>query len=424
MDINVKPKSLSGRIRAISSKSDAHRAIICAALADRPTEIFISEISKDIKATLLCVQNMGAKVSVKDKIYTITPILEVAEKPIINCGESGSTLRFLLPVAAYLCKNPTFSGEGRLPKRPMDTIIDLLIEKGVEFSGRTLPFSTKGTFSAGKYTLMGNISSQFISGLLFVLPLLQGDSKIELLSPLESSAYVDMTIDTLSRFSIRIIKTENGFIIPGNQKYISSGKYIVEGDWSNSAFMLVSGALGEEISVFGLDVNSNQSDKNIIDILNMAGAEVNVSQNEISVRKSQLKPFWVDVSECPDLFPVLSILALGADGESRLYNAKRLRFKESDRIEAVKNMITALGAIAVDTEDSLTVFGNGKVFGGIVDSVNDHRIAMSAFVASCISQNDIVVKGAECMKKSYPDFVSDFNLLGGDFSVISDRQKD
>lgn len=418
MDILVTPSSISGKVQAVASKSDAHRAIICAALADRQTEIFIPELSDDIKATLSCVEAMGAKIDTDNGMYTITPITDAERTPIINCGESGSTLRFLLPVATLICGNPVFMGEGRLPERPMDTIIDLLEEKGIVFSKRKLTFSTTGSFVAGRYRISGSVSSQFISGLLFALPILDGDSEIELSSPLESSLYVDMTINTLKRFSVNIIKTENGFRVPGNQKYISSGKYIVEGDWSGSSFMLVAGAFGKEACVLGLDINSTQSDKAILSVLKNAGADIIVENNIVTVRKSKLNAFSLDVSECPDIFPIAAILACGAKGESRLYNAKRLRFKESDRIEAVKNLIKSLGGVAIDTEDSLTIFGSGELVGGECDSVNDHRIAMSAAVASCICKEKVFIKGAQCINKSYPDFIRDFRNLGGIVDVI------
>ncbi len=418
MKVEIIPSSLTGSLSAIASKSDAHRAIICSALADDKTTILITETSDDIDATLSCIESMGATVLRNEKNFTISPVYEVKDGYVLDCNESGSTLRFLLPVSASLGKKASFTGRGRLPQRPMSPIINLLREKEIEFSGDTLPFTLNGKLESGEYRIDGNVSSQFISGLLFALSIVSGKSKIELISPLQSKAYVDMTIDTLKSFGIDIRVTDTGYEIEGKDKLISPKEYIVEGDWSNSAFFLVAGALSGDIKLRGLNINSNQSDKSILDILKLAGAEFKIENDGILVKKSEIEPFSLDVSECPDLFPILSVLACKANGKTTLYNAKRLRIKESDRIKSTKELILNLGGKAEETEDSLIIFGTGRLLGGKVQSFNDHRIVMSAFVASIICEEKVEIEGAEAINKSYPDFIRDFKGLGGKVNVI------
>ncbi len=418
MQVKIKPIKPKGEISAIASKSDAHRAIICSALADDKTKIHISHISKDIEATLNCIRRMGADFIKKDNVYEILPIKNLTQNPVLDCGESGSTLRFLFPVLAALGCGATFVGSGRLPERPMELIVDLLKEHGNSFSSSKLPISVSGKTQAGEFDIAGNVSSQFISGLLFALPLLKEESRIRLTSKLQSSAYVNMTVDTLRRFGININQKENEFVINAIERFTSPKEYVVEGDWSNAAFFMVLGAIGGEVKIRNLNLNSHQSDKMILDALSLAGVNYVVSENEITVTKSEIKPFDFDVSECPDLFPVLSILASAAYGKSTLYNAGRLRIKESDRIKTTKELILNVGGNAEETVDSLIIYGSGKLKGGTVESYNDHRIAMSAFCASAICENDIILNDAKAIDKSYPSFMEDFEKIGGVFSVI------
>ena len=418
MRVKIEPTIPKGEIFAVASKSDAHRAIICSALADVKTAIHISHISKDIEATLNCIKKIGADFIKKDDTYEILPIKERLENPILDCGESGSTLRFLLPVLSALGTGATFVGHGRLPERPMSLIIDLLKSHGNEFSSDKLPITVSGKTKAGTFCIAGNVSSQFISGLLFALPQLSGKSKIQLTSNLESSAYVDMTLSVLKKFGADIEYFGDEFLINPTGLYKSPKEYIVEGDWSNAAFFMVMAALGGEITIKNLNLDSFQSDTRILDILKLSGVNFDTSKNAIRIYKSKIMPFDYDVSQCPDLFPIISILACGADGKSTLYNAKRLRIKESDRITTTKELILNLGGMAEETEDSLTIYGKGKLCGGVVNSANDHRIAMSAFAASVISDREIVLEGAEAMDKSYPSFIDDFRSLGGMTSVI------
>lgn len=418
MRIKIIPKGIQGNTKAIASKSDAHRAVICAALADGKTNIHISEMSEDIRATLACMQALGAGISESSGVFTIEPIKGLKKKAVLDCGESGSTLRFLLPVAAALGMNAEFIGGGRLPERPIGIITDLLEEKGIAFDNKKLPINMEGRLIAGEFKIRGDVSSQFISGLLFALPLLDDTCTIRLISPLESRAYIDMTLAVLNKFGANIKETESGYVTEPVKRYVSPGSYTVEGDWSNSAFFLTGAALSGKTAVYGIDTKSKQADIRILDILRKAGADVDIDSGKAVVQKNKLKPFELDVSQCPDLFPIAAVLACGAEGKSVLYNAERLRIKESDRIKSVRALIEGLGGSTVEEQSALTIFGKGGLDGGEVSSVNDHRIAMSACIASCICKNPVILNNAQAVKKSYPDFYRDFEMLGGKVNVI------
>jgi 3-phosphoshikimate 1-carboxyvinyltransferase len=383
MDMKVFPAALAGEIPAITSKSAAHRALICAALSRDETKIHISDTSKDIEATRDCLAEMKR------------------ENPVINCGESGSTFRFLLPLAAVLCDKATFIGEGRLPARPIADLLGALRANGVQFSADRLPFTVSGKLKSGEFALPGNVSSQFVSGLLFALPLVDGNSTITLTSPLESRAYADMTVQMLKQFGVEIIQGVNNYAIKGNQAYKSPGEIYVETDWSNAAFFLAANALGSSVSVTGLDMNSAQGDKEIVSILKRFGSGAEI-----------------DVSEVPDLLPILAVVAAHSRGKTTLYNAARLRLKESDRLASVRGMLCAFGAQAEETADSLVIVGGRKLRGGIIDSAGDHRIAMSAAICACFCEGETIIKGAEAVEKSYPRFFEDFAKLGGKAHVI------
>ena len=418
MDVSIKWNKPNGAVRAIISKSDAHRALIAAALSQEPTIFNISYLSKDIEATINCLISLGAKIIQESDTLTVFPVLNRLQSPMLDCNESGSTLRFLIPVAAVVSDSVTFKGNGRLSQRPLTPLIEEMEKNGCKFSTSSLPLSISGKLKSGKYTLPGDVSSQFISGLLFALPLLDGNSEILLTSPLQSSAYADMTIDTLNKFGIKITKTNSGFVIHGNQSYISPQKYDIEGDWSNIAPFMAVGALSGEIKAFGLDPKSKQSDIAILSVLKKFGAEIITENKAYIVRLKDKKPLSLDVSQYPDLFPVIAVLLCGANGKSVLYNAKRLRIKESDRIDSTLNLIKNLGGYAESDDDSLTIFGTGKLKGGKCDSFNDHRIVMAAAVASSISDNEVIISGAEAINKSYPTFFNDLKQNGGTINVI------
>lgn len=418
MNVTATLRNISGRLTAISSKSDAHRAMIAAAVSDAPTEISLNIFSKDIEATARCLAALGAKIERGDTYCRVEPVLSHAESPLLDCGESGSTLRFLIPLAKVMAENPRLSGAGRLAQRPIAPLLDAMKSRGCSFSAEALPLTMSGTLEAGEYKLPGDISSQFVSGLLFALPLLSSDSEIALTSPLQSSAYVDMTLDTLDRFGIEILKTDRGFSVPGGQKYKSPISYAAEGDWSNSAPFMVMAALCGEVTIDNLNISSKQSDKAIIPILESFGARVLINGNSVTVARQDARPFETDISQFPDLFPVIAVLACGAEGTSTIYNAERLRLKESDRIESTLSLIKAFGGEAHVDGGTVTVCGRGSLSGGACDSFNDHRISMAALCAAAICENPVKVSDFEAINKSYPDFLRDYKCLGGWADVI------
>ncbi len=421
-DIEITPGFLNGNVSAITSKSDLHRILICAALADRETKIHINRgLSDDINATAECLTAMGAEVRISGDMITVKPVTDAKSGVLLNCRESGSTLRFLLPVASAVAGNFSITGEGRLPERPLDTLLDLMISHGCEVSSRKLPLSATGTLLPGTYSLRGDISSQYISGLLFALPLLEGDSEIVLSSPLQSKRYVDMTISTLSVFGVNIIRTDSGYSIKGGQNYISPAETQAEGDWSNSAFWLCAGALGGSISCAGLNMESTQGDRRILQILAQMGAEIEYDGNYLSVKHKPLHAVEVSVSDIPDLVPALAVVMSVAEGRSVIKDAGRLRLKESDRLHSVTVSLNSIGADITEFEDRLEISGVGKLRGGTADSFNDHRIAMALAVASTVCENKLTITNAQAVRKSYPEFFDDFNRSGGKADVIPNR---
>lgn len=417
MDIRITPAPLSGNIKAPSSKSDAHRLLICSALADRPTVIGLEQTSADIDATMNCLRALGAEIEYEGGKCIIEPIKIPAVKPLLDCKESGSTLRFLLPVASAVCGGAGFSGHGRLPERPLDGLMAVMKGGGVRFSEPRLPFDIKGQLSSGDYALAGDVSSQYISGLLLALPLVSGDSRVILTSELESANYVAMTLQTLRRFGINIIEDGGVFQIEGRQKYRSPGSLAVEGDWSNAAFFLTAGALGGAVTVTELNKDSVQGDTEIERILRSFGASIESSGANIKVSAQELLGHTVDVSAIPDLLPILATAAAFAEGETRFINAARLRYKESDRLKTTAAMLTSLGGKVTEHGDELIVRG-GRMSGGETDSFGDHRIAMAACVAAAYCEKPTTIRNAEAVNKSYPNFFKDFERLGGRYDKI------
>ena len=400
MDVVITPSKLNGEIRAVSSKSQAHRDLICEFLSGEKLTLDGLDVSADIKATFDCLNDLKNN------------------REIINCKESGSTLRFLLPVILALGKTVEITGEGRLPNRPLSPFIDELKAHGAKFSDDTLPFTVSGKIESGIYKLPGNISSQFISGLLFALPILSGDSEIIIDGEIQSKAYIDLTIEALKNFDIKIEENKSGYFIKGNQKYKKIADAKLQGDWSNAAVFLAMDALGSQIDVLNLDLNSVQGDKVILKHLRNFGAQIAESKGIRIKTFDKLKAVKIDVSQCPDLFPVLAVLACGAHGESVLYNAKRLRLKESDRIKSTACLINSLGGETFETDNSLIIKASGSLFGGEVDSFNDHRIVMAAALASVICKDKVTIKNAQAIEKSYPKFFEDLKSIGGKIDVI------
>ena len=390
MDVTIIPNKLRGTVTPPSSKSVAHRALIAAALSGGFSTISNLGDSKDIQATRSCLS----------ALKTGQPAGEDG-LPLLDCGESGSTLRFLIPLSLVLRGGGRFTGRGRLMERPQGPYFSLFQEKGIFYQQKNGLLTVRGTLTPGRCPLPGDVSSQFITGLLFVLPLLDGDSDLVLTSPLESRGYVDLTLDVLRTFGIRVEERADAFHVPGNQHY-ESRDFTVEADWSQAAFWYAANFAGGQVDIQGLNMDSKQGDK------------------VIALQYWQLaKPGEVelDVSQCPDLVPPLAAIAAGRSGVTRLTHAARLRMKESDRLTAVADVLTALGAEVTEGPDSLTLTGRDTLPGGaVVDSHNDHRIAMMAAVAALACEAPVTVTGAECVAKSYPNFWEDYEKLGGELT--------
>ncbi|HAN44521.1 MAG TPA: 3-phosphoshikimate 1-carboxyvinyltransferase [Ruminococcaceae bacterium] len=413
MDLIIKPKLLSGCIDAPPSKSAAHRAIICAALAQGKSTVLPLAMSEDALATIDVAKALGAVIKINGNTAEIWGICKPAQAALLDCRESGSTLRFFLPVASALGVNATFTGKGKLPQRTVAPLAEQMQRHGAAFTCiDSLPLSISGRLSSGRYELAGNISSQYISGLLFALPMLEGDSEIALTTKLESAGYVKMTMQALQGFGVKIEEMPAGYFIKGNQKYIANTAK-VEGDYSNAAFWLSAAALGSDISCTGLDENSLQGDKAVLDILKAFGASIASTENGIAAKAQKLTATDIDASQIPDLVPVLAVVGAFAQGTTTIYNAARLKLKESDRLASVSNALKSLGADITKYDDKLVIAGKPSLKGGVIDSCNDHRIAMSMAIAATRCDGNVTILGAECVNKSYPDFFEKYKSLGG-----------
>ena len=383
MDITVYPEKLSGIVNAIPSKSQAHRLLICAAFADGPTALICPETNDDIQATAICLNALGADIRRSDSDYEIIPVKSIPNEAFLDCGESGSTLRFLLPIVGALGVDATFRMGGRLPSRPLSPLWEEMERMGCRLSRPAEnTIRCQGKLIAGDYFIDGGISSQFISGLLFAAALIDGKSQITVTGNLESKPYVDLTKQALEIFQAPDFHT------PG---YVT-----VEGDWSNSAFFLAAQQLGSAVTVTNLQTDSLQGDRMVATLL----PQLN-------------KHCEIDVRDIPDLVPILSVVAAAQNG-AVFTGIPRLRLKESDRVESVIQMIKNLGGKAEADENTLTVYGTG-LKGGTVDSMNDHRIAMSAAIASTVCTEPVTILGAQCVSKSYPHFWEEFSRLGGKY---------
>ena len=414
MNVKIKPKKLSGTVSAIPSKSEAHRLLICAALADGDTVLEMDRTSEDIEATARCLRALGAGIERGEKTMTVSPAVHPEEAPLLDCGERGSTFRFVLPVAAAVTNKAAFTGRGRLPQRPISDLMDTMKEHSVAFSADMLPFSIEGKMQPGRFELPGNVSSQYITGLLLAMPMLEGDSEIRLTVPLESGSYVDITVEAMKAFGVNV---EGQWKVNGGQPYHSPGRIKVGGDWSNSAFFLCAGAVGNEMTVTGLNSNSAQGDRAVVEILRRFGANVTENEDAVTVSSGKLKGIDIDATDIPDLLPVLSVVATFAEGETRFFNAQRLKLKESDRLASTAELLESLGGKAVWDGEVFTVYGGGLT-GGEVKGWGDHRIVMSAAIAAIGCSDTVTVTGAEAVNKSYPAFFEDYNMLGGESHVI------
>lgn len=415
MTVTLDPKTvLSGTLDIISSKSDIHRCIICAALSDKPTKIKFTGLSKDIITTVECVKMFGARAEFLDGSITVIPCdrERIMQGLTLDCSESGSTARFLLPIAAAICKNVTLTGSGRLPERPFSPLCESLEKHGAAFSSDKLPITVSANVKRGGiFEIPGNVSSQYISGLLLMLPLFREGGEVRITTPLESAGYVDMTVDTMTKFGIKIEKGDNCYKVLPDQSYKSPDFIQAQGDWSSAAFWLCADALGANVVLAGLDEGCSQGDRKVIEILERFGAKKIVSKEGIMLEAGRLHGIEIDASNIPDLVPVLAVVACAARGKTKIHGAKRLRLKESDRLETTKDFLTRLGADVVITEDGLEIEGKGKLCGGTVFGHNDHRIVMSSAVCSLICKEQVIIEGAQAVEKSYTTFFSDFDKL-------------
>ena len=384
MDITIHPGSLRGEIQIIPSKSMAHRYLICAAFADNETSLICPETNRDIEATVDCLKALGADIQRTETGYDIDPISHIPESAVLNCCESGSTLRFLLPIAGALGVDTTFQLAGRLPQRPLSPLWEEMERMGCSLT-RPTPDTIRcaGKLNAGEYSIDGGVSSQFVTGLLFAASLMGNSCTVQITGMLESKPYVDMTRQALNCFDA--------------PHFHSPGHLTVEGDWSNGAFFLAAAALGSTLNVLGLNPESAQGDRAAVDLL----------------KQLETGTPTVSAKDIPDLVPILSVVAAAKHG-AVFTDIRRLRLKESDRVASTAAMIKTLGGKAEADENTLIIHGTGLV-GGTVDAVNDHRIAMSAAIAATVCRKDVNILGAECVAKSYPKFWEEYARLGGNY---------
>ena len=431
MNITLTSPRLFGTVAAIPSKSHVHRLLICASLADGTSVIRCPSTSDDMDATVRCMTALGAKIEYAEEAFRVTPIPRdgegIASVPdaAMDCGESGSTMRFLLPVVCALGKGGSITSHGRLPERPLSPLYEELVSHGADLSpAGTNPFRIAGKLTPGDYTLDGSVSSQFISGLLFALPLLNGPSTLTITGKLESAPYITLTLQALEAFGVHWQSADPMHYRITPTRYTTPGNVTAEGDWSNGAFWLTAGALSEEgLTVTGLSPDSVQGDSAIVPILERMGARVLREKGRLTISGGHLHGCEIDGAQIPDLVPVLSVAAAAAEGETLIRNIGRLRLKESDRIASVTDMLTSLGCTGVTSgEDWLKITGGGLT-GGTVQSWNDHRIAMSAGIAATVCKNPVTITGAEAVRKSYPGFFDDLDRLTvKDFICTMHRQ--
>ena len=426
MHITITPAPLSGVLRVPSSKSMTHRELIAAALAKGETTLSGVTPSQDIEATVRILSLMGAhftEEAAEDGLtFRIFGGLSPREGRLeADAGESGSTLRFLIPLGLISGNDIRYVGHGRLSERPLTPYYGIFDEKGISFDNRDgLPLTVKGqlpggryALPGGRYALPGDVSSQFFTGLLFALPLAGDDSVLISTTTLESKSYVDMTLDTLARHGITIHeKSPELYEIPGGQSY-KAGAFAVEGDYSQAAFWLVSGLTGAGITLQGLFPDSKQGDKAILTILSKMGGDIREEDGMIAAKPSKTRGTVIDAEDCPDLVPALAALAAVSEGTTEIIHASRVRLKECDRLHAMAVELTKLGADIEEKPDGLLIRGQDHLTGGLVSSWNDHRIAMALAAVSAKCRAPLTIEGAESVRKSYPTFWEDFRRVGG-----------
>jgi len=435
----VWPGQFSGKVPAIPSKSHLHRLLICAALADKDTILLFGEtwsedfskscsdsdsdlrtslppLADDIKATIACLSALGAHIEQTSGGFTVKPIKpnKLPDTCVLPCMDSGSTFRFMLPLVCALGVSGEFHLAGRLPQRPLAPLDTELSRNGIEIWRPAADIvCCRGKLQSAHYTLPGNISSQYISGLLMALPLLKSDSVLHVEGSVESEGYIDMTLKVNEAFCQHPKIDGSDYIIHGGKPFISSGKLNIEGDWSNGAFWLCAGAMpGGSVDVCGLDSKSSQGDRAILDVLSQIGAKVSTKDSSVTVSSDKRQAVEIDARAIPDLIPVLSAVAAVGNGVTIIRNAERLRLKESDRLMTTAKILNTLGAKITETQDGLHIEGVARLSGGTVDAHGDHRIAMTAAIASAACDSSVIITGADSVNKSYPQFWEKLSALG------------
>ncbi len=429
MEILTGTKPFKGTITIPPSKSMSHRALIAAGLSNGSSHIMSALNADDIEATLECLLALGVESQVLKSTVVKSGLDVIVEglggrwpsSATIKARESGSTLRFMIPVALASKGQKAFEGKGRLVERPITPYIEIFEKIGLDYNyNGELPLQVDGQLKSGQFRIPGNISSQFITGLLMALPILEGDSEIIVEGELESASYVDLTLDVLQAFGIHVKSTETGYTIKGSQSYKACA-YEVEGDYSQAAFFIAAGLLGQApLVIKGLSKDSKQGDKAMIDIVKNMGGVIEWQDNKLLVHPSELHGTTIDLKDCPDLGPIVSVLGALSKGTTTIINAERLRIKESDRLAAMTSELKKMGAHIEERQDGMVINGVPSLMGAKVDGWNDHRIVMALTVAGIKTFNGVRIKGAEAVKKSYPDFFEDVKALGGQVNVFSD----
>lgn len=411
-------QNLEGEVEILPSKSYLHRAIICASLSGKLSRIYPVVYSDDVLATINAMRTLGAVIDTFENHIIIRKFIPVSKNVEIDCFDSGSTLRFLIPLVATLGIKTKFILGKSLSERPIEPYLKALSYNGLKFkfSGKYELF-VSGKLVSGEFFVSGGISSQFVSGLMMALPLLKGDSKIILTSELESYNYVNMTMHTMKKFGVNVKKITEGYLIPPLQKYMPCN-FFVEGDWSQAAFFLVAAAVGGKIILKNLNNNSIQGDKIIADILSEMGANISYFEDDMIVSSGHLKGITIDAKNIPDLVPAICVAAIFSEGITKIHNVKRLKFKECDRLNAICEELKKLGANITSDDNCIIIRGGKKLHSGSVWSHNDHRILMSLVVAANQIQGVTEISDIDCVKKSYPDFFRIFRHLGGLANVI------
>ena len=418
MAIKITPHQLSGGIAVPPSKSMAHRAIICASLAQGRSVITNIEYSKDIEATIGAMKSLGTMIFEHEDYLEIDGTTTFMKNQCeINCFESGSTLRFMVPISLVCENNLHFIGEGRLGKRPMQVYYDIFDQQGISYLYRenVLDLYVRGRMHGGEFHLPGDVSSQFISGLLFALPLMDEDSRIVMTSPVQSKGYIDLTLQMLDMFGIQIENHDyQELVIKGRQRY-QPCDYRVEADFSQAAFYLVAGALNNQVCLQDLNNESYQGDKVVVDLLRQMGCQYTETTSGMCMHSNGLKAISIDGSQCPDIIPIMALACALSSGTSYIHHIGRLRIKECDRLKATVEVINQLGGQAIEMEDAMEITGVEKLQGGQVSSYHDHRMAMMEAIASTVCLEPVIIDDEQCVEKSYPRFWEDFQQLGGVF---------